>query len=88
MIKQQTVNLVKLALVFETAVEAESNYKRLQRFFRHFQIDFESLARLIAQWLFKEPWVLCLDRSQWQIGQTPVNVLMLAVAYQGIAIPL
>ena len=87
-IKLNTVNLARLALAFETPVEAESNYKRLQRFFRHFEMDFKALTHLIAGWLPPTPWVLCLDRTHWQVGKTSMNILMLAVAYRGIAIPL
>jgi len=87
-IKLNTVNLTRLALAFENEVEAESNYKRLQRFFRHFEMDFSALARLMARWLPEEPWVLCLDRTLWQVGKSNVNVLMLAIAYRGIAVPL
>ena len=88
LIKLRTVNLMRLAAAFETDVEADSNYKRLQRFFRFFELDFDALAKLIARWLPTQPWVLCLDRTNWQIGATNVNILMLAVAYRDIAIPL
>jgi hypothetical protein len=65
-------------------VEAESNDKRLQRFLRHFERDFSALAQFIARWLPKEP----LDRPLWHVGKSNVNVLMLAIAYRGIAVPL
>ena len=41
-----TVNLMRLAGVFNTGVEIDFNYKRLQRFFRHFELDFDAIARL------------------------------------------
>ncbi len=88
LIRLNTVNLTKLANHFESSSKVESNYKRLQRFFRHFEMDFSALAHLIAKWLPEEPWVLCLDRTNWKIGQTNINILVLAVAYKGIAVPL
>lgn len=87
-IKLRTVNLVRLAGVFDTEVEVDSNYKRLQRLFRHFELDFDAIARLIYRWLPSGKWILGLDRTNWQIGTTSVNILVLAVAYRGIAIPL
>ena len=36
----------------------------------------------------KAPWVLCLDRTNWQIGRHEVNILMLAIATQRFRIPL
>lgn len=87
LIRLRTVCLSRLANAFETDVEAESNYKRLQRFFRFFKIDFDTVAKLVGRWLPDEPWILCLDRTNWEIGATNVNILVLAVAYRGIAIP-
>lgn len=84
----RTVNLMRLACVFNTGVAVDSNYKRLQRFFRHFELDFDAIARLIQRWLPSDGWILGLDRTNWQIGTTSVNILVLAVAYRGIAIPL
>ncbi|MFK5894846.1 MAG: IS4 family transposase, partial [Pseudomonadota bacterium] len=87
-IKHQTVNLVKLANYFDTDAQVESNYKRIQRFFKSYKIDFDKMACLIATWLPKNKWLLCLDRTNWKIGKTDVNILVLAVAYKGIAIPI
>lgn len=32
--------------------------------------------------------VVCIDRSNWQLGNFPINILMLSVAYRGIAFPI
>lgn len=34
-----------------------------------------------------QPWVLSLDRTEWQFGQTTYNILMLSVVHQGVAFP-
>jgi len=42
----------------------ESSYKRLQRSFREFELDYAQLASLIVSWMqIPEDWVLSLDRS-------------------------
>lgn len=84
----KTVNLTEVALAFEGKAKVSSNYKRLQRFLRSFEIDFTVIAKLIACWLPKEVWILCLDRTNWKLGTVNINILVLAVAYKGIAIPL
>lgn len=48
-------------------------------------MDFDAQSQVIGRGLPDKPWVLCLDRTNWQIGI--VNILVLAVAYRGIAIP-
>ena len=35
-----------------------------------------------------EPWVLAVDRTQWDVGTTTVNILTLGVVHNGIAFPL
>lgn len=47
------------------------------------------MARLTLKLLkIKPPFVIALDRTEWQLGATWVNVLMLSVGYKNISIPL
>lgn len=85
----KTVNLTELATVFGTKVKIESNYKRLQRFFRQFEIASEDIARFVVNLIeIPDGWTLSLDRTCWSFGQTHFNVLMLGVVHEGIAFPL
>ncbi|MBB4268033.1 hypothetical protein GGD89_003687 [Roseospira visakhapatnamensis] len=36
----------------------------------------------------RPPWVLCLDRTNWKLGQRDVNILLLAVATRRFRVPL
>ncbi|MDM8569782.1 hypothetical protein QUF50_09795 [Thiotrichales bacterium HSG1] len=74
LIKVRTINLAELAVAFETKAQTSSNYKRLQRFFKNFEIDFDLIAKMIANWLPKEPWILCLDRTNWKFGKVNINI--------------
>ena len=85
----KTVNLVELASAFGGQASSESHYKRLQRFFRSFELDYTAFAQVVVNLIgLKERWVLTLDRTQWQFGKQTFNILMLGVAHQGIAFPL
>lgn len=47
------------------------------------------LARLIFSLLpDKAPYRLSLDRTNWKLGKTDINILMLSVCYHGVALPL
>jgi hypothetical protein len=85
----RTVNLSHLACMFPTAAEVASNYRRLQRFFEQVILDGHQLARVMVRiaGLGAGPWLLALDRTCWTFGRHDVNVLMLAVIRNGIAIP-
>src|SRR3954449_7769709 len=52
-------------------------------------LDGSQLARVIVRivGLGTGPWLLALDRTCWKFGQHDINVLMLAIIRNGIAIP-
>ncbi|GAB4322460.1 MAG: hypothetical protein OHK0047_05890 [Leptolyngbyaceae cyanobacterium] len=48
LLKVKPVNLRELCLGFGGRVLPESSYKRLQRFFREFELDYTQLATLVV----------------------------------------
>lgn len=85
----KTVNLVDLSIGFKSKAQVESSYKRLQRFLREFDLDYYSMAKLVINMMeIPEPWVLSLDRTEWQFGRKVFNILTLGIVYQGVAFPL
>ena len=84
----RTVNLSPLACMFPTRAAIASNDRRLQRFFAQVILDGSQLARVIVRiaGLGSGPWLLALDRTCWKFGRHDVNVLMLAIIRNGIAI--
>lgn len=88
LIKVRTVNLTELATAIPGNANVDSKYKRLQRFFKEMVVDFNLVARLIAGLLPPGRFILTLDRTNWQLGKLAINILCLAIVYQGIAIPI
>lgn len=63
----KSVNLQEIALAFGGKAKVGSNYRRLQRFFALFHIDFIQLARWIFC-LYIQPgqqFYLLIDRTNW-----------------------
>ena len=90
LIVTRTVNLNKIACAISSDAEQASRYRRLQRFFAKFTIDFDMIAGFIFQ-LFFVPggkWYLTVDRTNWQWGKSDINILTLAIVFKGIAIPI
>lgn len=89
MLRVQTVNLAQLATAFEGKPKIDSHYKRLQRFLKDFELDFNIWARLLTSLLAlgDERWFLTLDRTNWKFGKAEHNFLVLGIAYKGIALP-
>jgi hypothetical protein len=86
--KVQTVCFEKLATAFETDAKSSSSLRRIQRFMASYALDTDLIARLIFKMLpYEPPYRLAMDRTNWQFGQTDINVLTLAIVYQGVAFP-
>lgn len=89
LIAVKTICLTQIASVFPGDAEVASHYKRIQRFLRGFDLDFVALAKLTIQLVgVTGPWVLSLDRTNWKLGKTEVNILMLVLVHRGIGFPL
>ena len=86
----KTVNLAQIASFFAGQAKTDSNYKRIKRFLRFFEISEREITQLVIRLMkLKPPFVLTIDRTEWQLGKTWVNVLMLAVVSEGgVAVPL
>jgi hypothetical protein len=55
--------------------------------------DYKLNTDLIAQLIFKllphkPPFRLALDRTNWKFGESNINILTLAIVYQGVAFPI
>lgn len=88
LIDSKSVNLSLIADNFTSSAETHSTYRRIQKFFKDFDIDYTQTAKFLSRFIEDDKWILAIDRTCWKIGYQEVNVLMLAVSYQGMAIPI
>jgi ribosomal protein L39E len=86
----RTVNLSELAVAFEGRAQCPSRYKRIWRFLSQVSIDQSRLARWLIRLMLGETEVsyLVMDRTVWYWGHRPINVLLVGLAWEGVAIPL
>ena len=64
LLRVKTVNLVELAIGFRSNAKTESSYKRLQRFFRNFDLNYAAIAQAVITLMeIPQPWVLSTDRT-------------------------
>ncbi len=83
------VTLSTVASAMNPKVLPESNEKRIKRFFSEVKLEGKSFATLMLALLpVKDKLVVTLDRTTWELGFRCVNILMLGVAYKGLAFPL
>lgn len=89
LIEVRTVNLSEIASVFWGRAKRESHYKRVQRFLRFFELPYAQMAHFVVRLLgVPAPWVITIDRTDWYLGETPLNIMVLGIAYRGVAFPL
>lgn len=89
MVSARSVNLSHLACERPGTVQTTSTYRRLQRFFQYVHLDEDWALPLLVRLLgLNGAWLLALDRTNWQIGKTEVNYLVLAVVTRRFRVPL
>lgn len=88
LVQQKTVNMVSLSLGFGSNAQATSSYRRIQRFFQGFTFSQTQVSLLILNLLPAPPYTVCLDRTNWQFGKFKINILMVSIAYKGLAFPI
>ena len=85
---QSPCNLSRIARTMGHGTEIDSRRKRLKRFFAWSGMELDDIARMIVDWMVPEgDWIVCLDRTNWNFGQFKINIMMVAIAYKGTAIP-
>jgi len=89
LVQVKTVSLVQISSVMSGRAKPDSHYKRCQRFLRFFDLPFAEVAHLVVKLLgIPPPFVISIDRTDWYLGTTPLNILMLSLVYKGVAFPL
>lgn len=86
----RTVNLRELAVGFLSSARIDSRHKRIKRFFAQFTFDTTAIARWIFKLFFSQAdkVYLTIDRTNWFRGKAKINILMIGIAHEGLAIPL
>ena len=88
LLRVKTINLTELAIGFGSNAKIVSCYKRLQRFFRNFDLDYSVIAKAVVTLMnIPQPWILSTDRTEWSFGQKRFNFLFLGVIHNGVAYP-
>ena len=89
MSKLHTVCFERLAEGFESNALVCSRLRRIQRFFATFLVDNDLIAKFLFALLPQQTGLrISIDRTNWQFGKTDINIFMLSVCHEGMALPL
>ncbi len=87
-VQAKTVNLASLVGMMEGKAQVDSFYRRAQRFFQGLRLADELVLKHALKLHPQKRYSLCLDRTNWKFGKLDINILTLAYAHEGVAIPL
>lgn len=89
LLNARQMNLALLAVHIDSDTDIASRYRRMQRFFSQVFFNYNDIAHvLMGMFAFSgQQYYLTLDRTNWKWGKSNLNILTLAVVYQGAAIP-
>jgi len=86
----RSVNLSEIAVAMQDKTSKCTRDKRVYRFFRYFEFDFNCIAKWLYYLMFSEheKVYIAIDRTNWYWGKAKINIFMLSICYEGIAIPI
>ena len=73
----RTTDLWRIAASLKAGVQTASNHRRIQRFLAGYDLDSVQLGRLLVHLAqVSPPDLSTVNRTEWQVGSEPVNVLV------------
>ena len=89
-IRSRDVNLVRLKSFIDTDATDQSQYRRLQRFFKLWKFNWKEQALLTLSKVKKPKggYRLNMDRTNWKFGKTHINILTIGIVIGKVSMPL
>lgn len=88
-IKLRSINFTQVANALNGQAKPKSNYRRIQRFFAEYEIDYPLVSRVILHLLpTQSDFTLSMDRTNWKLGSFNINILTVGIIYGGMAFPI
>lgn len=88
LIASRRVQLQEIAQHIESEASVFSVERRIQSFFKDFEMDYEKVCLLLLMFLPKGKLHLSIDRTEWDFGVYECNILMVVAKSGSMGIPL
>lgn len=88
LIETKSVQFHDLATKLNPAARDNSNLRRIQAFFAHYQLDYRVIAYALMSFVPTKKCRISIDRTNWQFGQQNINILTLTVYCHGVGLPI
>lgn len=87
-IKSRSVVFSEIANSIDKPIKISSIERRIQDFFAKVRFDYTQLATFLVSFLPQRRLVLSIDRTEWDFGQTQINILCVVASIGKLAVPL
>jgi len=87
-IKSRSVVFSEIANSIDKPIKISSIERRIQDFFAKVRFDYTQLTIFLVSFLPQRRLVLSIDRTEWDFGQTQVNILCVVASIGKLAVPL
>lgn len=87
-IRSRSVIFSEIADKIEKPIQSNSIERRIQDFFAKVSFDYQQLAIFLLSFVPHERLTLSIDRTEWDFGQTQVNILCVVVSIGKMAVPI
>ena len=86
--KVKTVCFELMSEALDSEAKINSRHRRIQRFFAGFLVDKDLVSKLLFSLLpHQTNLTISIDRTNWKFGKTDINIFMLSVCFEGMAMP-
>lgn len=88
-IKLGSIVLTEVGKSMDNKAKKLSNVRMIQRYLYNYNWSKSSISKLLKALVpIGDSYVLIIDKTSWKFGSIEFNIMMLAVEYEGIAMPL
>lgn len=87
-IRSRSVVFSEIADKIDKPIKVSSIERRTQDFFAKVRFDYTQLAVFLLSFLPQRPFVLSIDRTEWDFGKTQVNILCTVVSIGKMGVPI
>jgi len=88
LVLSKSVNFSKIAEHFNPDVQLASHVRRIERFFKEYELDYIQIGVMLCCFLPPGRISLSIDRSNWKLGATDINYLTITAYCKGVGVPL
>lgn len=88
LIKSRSVVFPEIADKMDLPIKVESIERRIQDFFQKVEINYEQLLAYFLCFVHHDQLKLSIDRTEWDFGETQINVLCVIVSIGKMGVPL